>query len=400
MRNTIIKIFAAIAVSITIPLVLECIFRLAGPQPELLDQILSILQPDRELFWTLRPDLSVKFQQAKLTTSKDGFRTNPFPQKLDPKETRILVLGASPTFGWGVNDGEEWPAKIQNTLRKSGKKAMVYNVAVPGYTTFQGLKLAKRLIPKIKPQYVLIAFILNDMDRFRFFGTDGKTDADHPVPSYLSIAIGDLRSKSRAFPQLVRLLAGLRQVEELPPPGQRRVPPEHYLLNLKTLSELAKSQGARPIFLKEPVNLPYANDETSQHVSQSQLQEIKNRIRRDNIADALRQAQEIAKAHPADPEIYRVLINAQKAAGQKKEAAKSLARLQYVSNFAGGVALKYQGLIQEAATKTNTQLIDVASAFEKHTGSYLYNDPVKDSFHPNAAGHELIASLILSSVFP
>ena len=57
-----------------------------------------------EMVYELRPDLSVEFMGATVTTDANGFR-NPAPSiRKAPGVFRIVGLGDSSMFGWGVHD--------------------------------------------------------------------------------------------------------------------------------------------------------------------------------------------------------------------------------------------------------------------------------------------------------
>ena len=65
-----------------------------------------------------------------------------------------------------VNDDEAWPAVCERLLRERhpDKKLQVRNLAVPGYSTFQGRVMFERhaLAGEFRPQLVVFAFGFND----------------------------------------------------------------------------------------------------------------------------------------------------------------------------------------------------------------------------------------------
>lgn len=81
--------------------------------------------------------------------------------------TRILVMGDSYTFGHGVEGKESFPKRLESLLNEGnpGRVVEVLNGGVPGYSTVQEVRLLRRLLPKIQPDIVIIAFYSgNDLE--------------------------------------------------------------------------------------------------------------------------------------------------------------------------------------------------------------------------------------------
>ncbi len=119
------------------------------------------LQPSRRHdFKSIRPDLD-----ATVSTNSSGFRGPEFAPP-DPSAFRVLVLGDSVSFGFGVGDDEAWPAILLAMLERAaeGRAVQVRNLGVPGYTTSQGRLLFERhaLAGDFAPQLVVFAFGFND----------------------------------------------------------------------------------------------------------------------------------------------------------------------------------------------------------------------------------------------
>ena len=84
-----------------------------------------------------------------------GFRNNELPDPVS-EEIRILVLGDSVPFGTFLKNGEDWPARLQEYLRKQGAPVTVINAGVPGVTSNQLHKFLKHYYNLIKPDIVLV----------------------------------------------------------------------------------------------------------------------------------------------------------------------------------------------------------------------------------------------------
>src|SRR5690606_37609731 len=71
----------------------------------------------------------------------------------DGKRPRLLFLGDSFTYGLFVPSEETIP---QQTAKLLGGQAI--NAGVPGYSLAQVLIYAEKLIPKYKPDYVIVQY--------------------------------------------------------------------------------------------------------------------------------------------------------------------------------------------------------------------------------------------------
>lgn len=60
---------------------------------------------------------------------------------------KIVALGASNTWGWGVRKDQTFPARLQVKLRERGIDAIVANAGVVATTTFNMLRRTDRAAP-------------------------------------------------------------------------------------------------------------------------------------------------------------------------------------------------------------------------------------------------------------
>lgn len=82
-------------------------------------------------------------------------------------ERPILAFGDSLLAGYGLNDGESYPARLQNALRARGVNARIANAGVSGDTTAAGLERLDFTLSSQteKPELAIISLGGNDMLR-------------------------------------------------------------------------------------------------------------------------------------------------------------------------------------------------------------------------------------------
>jgi acyl-CoA thioesterase I len=74
---------------------------------------------------------------------------------------QVVALGASNTLGWGVSDGQSYPAQLQAMLQAKGSSLRVRNEGVPGNTTGEMLSRLASAVPE-GTRIVILQFGTND----------------------------------------------------------------------------------------------------------------------------------------------------------------------------------------------------------------------------------------------
>lgn len=132
--------------------------------------------------YQLPPNITAYYQtdeyRFRVTTNSLGFRGS----ELNNDATiRILTIGDSTTYGWGVNQDDSWP---ELTKQRLGKKASIVNASLPGDSPDQYLLRAMTLIPQLKPNIVLIGFSeADDVAQIRFTPTPSASDSAEIIES-------------------------------------------------------------------------------------------------------------------------------------------------------------------------------------------------------------------------
>lgn len=134
----------------------------------------------------LRPNAHVEFLGASFDINADGYRTPPVPREKPDDVYRIVVVGDSVPFGWGVPAEATFPRRLETLLNEREQpfgrsRVEVVNLSGPGrglgdyYIVLQDDGL------RYEPDLVLIPFIFNDVP---LQAVDPKQDAA-PLPIQL-----------------------------------------------------------------------------------------------------------------------------------------------------------------------------------------------------------------------
>lgn len=138
-----------------------------------------MIRNDPELFWKLVPDTRISGDAwpffGVISNDKSLREDHQIPFEKPAGQTRILFLGDSCTFGYGVAHDEAFPHVVESMLRgKSGKEVECINAGVPGYTLFQGYRFLDTEGLHYEPDLVVLNFGWNDSGMWDHLG-----DRDH-----------------------------------------------------------------------------------------------------------------------------------------------------------------------------------------------------------------------------
>jgi len=130
------------------------------------------LSKNPRIIYELIPNVSVIFTYKRLkrnqpvTTNSYGFRERTVPINKNPLSRRIVGIGDSLMFGWGVKE-EETYLSILSELLNANDPALsweVINMAVPGYNTVKEVETLKEKGLQYKPDIVIIHYCENDFN--------------------------------------------------------------------------------------------------------------------------------------------------------------------------------------------------------------------------------------------
>jgi lysophospholipase L1-like esterase len=149
----------------------------APPNPTRQPQIQYRVDP--EIRYTPLPNQRGWIDDGFVTTNSLGFRGPETTLPKPPHRFRIVAVGDSVTFGFGVNDRETFCAQTEALLRERmpGVDLDVVNIAVPGFDTRQEVVLLRRTVSQLEPNLVLVGLYSNDIPDALEDGTGGTTVA-------------------------------------------------------------------------------------------------------------------------------------------------------------------------------------------------------------------------------
>lgn len=224
----------------------------------------TIFEGDPLLLWRLKPNLDhVAWDFTVVSTNSEHLRSVDPLQSLKPKQPgtiRIVCLGDSVTFGyrvpavWPDKPAEydpEWlpyPMLLEKHLRAAnpGRNIEVITMAVPGYTSHQGLAWLRRDLDRLNPDLLTVSFGWNDVS------FSDAPDREAIDTNWSAVAVRLLIYNSQAFAHATNWLRSKQQAGTTIRNPVTRVSEREYLNNFQEFIRLAKGKGAGIIILAAP----------------------------------------------------------------------------------------------------------------------------------------------------
>ena len=314
-----------------------------------------IMSIDTVRGWRQTPNLNTIFENKTLRTDAQGFRL----ARAHSAAPTILVLGPSSAFGWGVEADETWPEILGQRFSTHGDR--VLNASEVGYTIVQGSllyeSLNKALLSSVHT--VVLAYGVNEVDRFRFFGRDSADDIEYfsrPIePSF-----GEIFFNSLPFTAL--LWRGAQEAQTIFGCGFKRAPALRVSMAkfpsvLREFISRLRRDGRRVVYVNSAREIPVTPDETRAALSDRLFLESETLSK---AGDCKGSRQAFAQARENEP--WRVL--------------RDIDRVNI--------------LISELGRELDIPVVDIASALVSPTKGEFFVDPI----HPSATGHRLAADQI------
>ena len=180
-----------------------------------------------------------KARPFTLVSNSLGFRGRDITPQRSPNIFRIAIFGDSSSFGWGVNQNEDFAGLLPSLLAQHGKRVEVVNFAMPGDSSEYGRLIAERFAAEYSPNLVIIGFGANDAKNVAVSHTE---QVERFRQNKTVLQLSSFLSNSALVQSVKALLARIKS-RPTDPPGRpvHAVTRARYQENLLRIAELTKA---------------------------------------------------------------------------------------------------------------------------------------------------------------
>ena len=352
-----------------------------------------------ELGWEKRPGFigSVEHQRMppeaknhRREFDREGFFAEDSAQVADGGVGKIITLGDSSTFGYGVASDLSYAEQLDGML----PDMHVINLGVSGYTSYQGWKVLEKYFFVLNPSVIIVSFNFNDrryvldpddIDSERKFRRDMDSRRFTPFLQkvYLYRLLRALMLKLPLMHEVDDTKANVVDLRTL----EVRVPPDKYRENLAKMAGLAKAHGIPLIFLvlnDNPLETQYLN----RGLGFLERTEYERAVRELTIGRrTVNYSTDLASKYLA--KVYEV-----QNAPDKVDQAVRIEEPSY-SLHGGNVLFRdteYNGIMREVGREYGATVVEAGRILNEDPSLYL------DNCHPDERGHRIIAQLLYTAV--
>lgn len=341
-----------------------------------------------DLGWKPRPGFRGRVYEESRELDSEGFFCVDTAQVAAASKPRVVTLGDSTTFGYGVDVSETFAERLDDAMAGVD----VINLSVPGYSSYQGYKSLLEHADRLAPFAVVVSFGFNDR---RYVIAEEDVDSDARLDRIGARGLEKKLERIYAF-RLMRYMlkktgvvqsdGGRREfsTDELLP----RVGPEDYRENLTRIVELARDRGAVVVFLllkDNPIDtraLRTGVELLEQGRHHEAIEQLTLAVELDNSFSVL--ARKYLSA------AYRQVHDEARA----RDAATFSGHFPVSVHGATPIAIdtEYNEIMQQVADEQGAELVDARSVLDEEPAAY------QDACHITSYGHRKVAGLLLERI--
>lgn len=321
----------------------------------------------------MRANTRMRMGEVDIEVNEHGWRDRTYPSKAPPGTYRLMVVGDSVTFGYGVPLTETYHKRLEDRLNQGGsavgKRFEVIALAGGGGTTYDALRMVRHHIGYFEPRELWLAFNLNDVlyEPYRL--------------------LDQARRKARATPQLSLRDRAIMMMGWLRAKADVVLRPRSHLYHL--MRQRSKAL-LRYFGIYSPTLQPEAAFVFSSDRAQGAWSATLRAILEIREEAARHRARFAVVVLPADPQTSRTVA----------AVYRNQFHFRFDDDFVTGVV---QQRICADLRERDVECVDPLPLFRAHADRQLflrvYGDSV-DWNHPNVAGHSVLARALLEAVGP
>lgn len=316
----------------------------------------------------------------------DGFFSIDSDQVRGTGHKKILAIGDSNTFGWGVPSTSAF-SEVLDALRAD---ADVINLGVSGHTSFQGYEMLVKHFDQVRPDVIIASYGFNDR---RVVPSEAAIDSLQKFErDALSHRFDLLRGKIYLFRMIQIVMSKLGLIKNGSDQdivvdarqARTRVSPEQYRQNLERIAQFCQERHMPLVFIVFQDNPAHSEHLRAgiAHQNNGRYEEAEAELRiavnMDNWFS------DLARKHLA-------LVLEQR--GASEEAAAIAALPMPVSRLTHGgkplrLDVEYNDIMRSVASEYGAAVVDAGQRLAQDASLYL------DLAHPDERGHRLIAGLL------
>lgn len=347
------------------------------------------------LGWERKPGYRGVSGLYERSFDSDGYFSVDSQQIADPTRRRVVFIGDSNTFGYGVPTSSAFVEVVDRLL----PDISAINLGVTGYTSYQGRVALEKYLPIVKPDLVVASFNFNDR---RYVLPPGTRDSAQQFETVYqsSLSVGPETpawlERSYLFRAFRRAMIDLALAPALPSEIKEvrvdavvpRVDLDAYRQNLTDMAEQTRRAGIPLVFL-----LLKDNPIESQHLTEGIAQLTTSADR------AVAHLKTAMTSNAAFADLARLYLKqTYEAQGNSATAATVVVSRAPIMSLHGGGPVRldttYNEIMRQVAHEHGVELVDAGGLLDEHPGDYI------DNCHFNVDGHQRVGELLAGRIAP